>query len=387
MDAPLPKRRHILSSINPEHAAISPEPENDPVAPGASPRGEPPDPEKSAGDTSEARERKTTKFRFKSKNSRSHRSSRHDDRDRDRGRDRDRERERDGNSVDEGGSSSHRHHRRRHHHHHRRHKRRRTRSPTPPNPYDPPPLDPDAAFREALFDAMADDEGAAYWEHVYGQPLHIYGRAGGGGGSDAHDNTDGGGEDGKPRPLEQMDDEEYAAFVRRKMWEKTHEGLLEERARREQRRREDEERRAEEARLARDVERSLRRGEERRRRRAWRTRWDEYVAAWAAWDGAPAGVPWPVRSGRRDDVLADDAAAAVQDFYVLGAGPPSGDEPESAEDARDLLATLKEERVRWHPDKMQQRFGGKADDEVMRGVTAVFQVVDRLWSDTRAKKQ
>ena len=36
--------------------------------------------------------------------------------------------------------------------------------------------DPEAAFRESLFDAMADDEGAAFWEGVYGQPIHVYER-------------------------------------------------------------------------------------------------------------------------------------------------------------------------------------------------------------------
>ena len=90
-------------------------------------------------------------------------------------------------------------HRHKHRHHHHRHKRRRTRSasPTPSNPFEPPPLDPETAFRESLFDALADDEGAAYWEGVYGQPIHIYGSQ-------------------KPGPdgeLERMDDDEYAAFA------------------------------------------------------------------------------------------------------------------------------------------------------------------------------
>lgn len=45
---------------------------------------------------------------------------------------------------------------------------------------------------------------------------------------------------------------------------------------------------------------------------------------------------------------------------------------------------LKRERVRWHPDKMLQRAGGlEIDEGVMRGVTAVFQVLDRLWSESK----
>ena len=51
----------------------------------------------------------------------------------------------------------------------------------------------------------------------------------------------------------------------------------------------------------------------------------------------------------------------------------------------EFLARLKEERVRWHPDKIQQKLGGRVDEAVMRDVTAVFQIVDKLWSDTRSK--
>ncbi|KAK0623407.1 hypothetical protein B0T14DRAFT_516157 [Immersiella caudata] len=50
---------------------------------------------------------------------------------------------------------------------------------------------------------------------------------------------------------------------------------------------------------------------------------------------------------------------------------------------REFAARLKEERVRWHPDKMQQRLGGKVDPEVMKDITTIFQVVDALWNDTR----
>ncbi|KAI0481126.1 hypothetical protein GGR56DRAFT_688613 [Xylariaceae sp. FL0804] len=296
----------------------------------------------------------------------------------------------------------------RHHHRHHpddddrdrhssRHARPRSRSPTPPNPYAPPPLDAEAAFRESLFDALADDEGAAYWEGVYGQPIHVYGRP-------PTDHTHGSGEgegegegDGGGGELEQMDDEQYAAHVRQKMWEKTHAGLLEERARRDERRRQRERERGEAAaetrRLAREMDASLRRGEERRRRRGARERWRAYLDAWARWDrggGTAEGegegkgdnkgghqlLCWPVASGRAADAARD--AAAVRDFFVAGIDPAAVGEA-------GFLAALKEERVRWHPDKIQQRLGGRVDAQVMRDVTAVFQIVDRLWSDTRSK--
>lgn len=207
---------------------------------------------------------------------------------------------------------------------------------------------------------MADDEGAAYWENVYGQPIHVYPNS-------------------RPGPdgeLERMSEDEYAAFVRQRMWEKTHAGLLEERARREERKKKKDEEEEEARRLTREMEKSLRRGEERRRRKGWKERFEEYGKIWASWDGGVEGIGWPVKSGRREDVDAD----AVKDFFVMGIDPEDVGEAE-------FLAKLKEERVRWHPDKIQQRLGGKVDEAVMRDVTAVFQIVDKLWSDTRSKRQ
>lgn len=212
---------------------------------------------------------------------------------------------------------------------------------------------------------MADDEGAAYWEGVYGQPIHVY----------AQDRPGGAEGDGE---LERMGDDEYAAYVRQRMWEKTHQGLLEERARRAERAA----RRARDAeaaaRLTADMERSLRRGEERRAKKGWEESWDAYVRGWEAWDGTPATIPWPVRGGRREDV--EGGLLLVREFFVLGIDAV-GEVGET-----EFLARLKDERVRWHPDKMQQKLGGRVDEGVMRGVTAVFQVVDKLWNDTRSRQ-
>jgi hypothetical protein len=35
-------------------------------------------------------------------------------------------------------------------------------------------IPPETAFRESLWDALGDNEGAAFWEGVYGQLIHIY---------------------------------------------------------------------------------------------------------------------------------------------------------------------------------------------------------------------
>lgn len=210
---------------------------------------------------------------------------------------------------------------------------------------------------------MADDEGADYWAAVYGQPVHVY--AG---------EREGGGPGGE---LERMTDDEYAAYVRQRMWEKTHAGIVEERARREEarRRREDEGRRR--RRAHRDVEESLRRGEERRARRRRAQRRQEYDDAWAAWDGAPDGLAWPVGSGRPEDVTPE----AVRAFFEAGGGDEDGEDDEKM-----LAARLREERVRWHPDKIMQRAGGSVDAATMGYVTAVFQIIDGLWGEVRQAK-
>ena len=323
-----PRRRHILASINREPPKALPDDKPSASPPTAAPREPEPEYEHKVaqddgGEGSSRSHGRRRRLRLKDPNrprSRRHRSKEDD----------------------------------------RRHGRRkkRARSPTPQDPYEEPPLDPEAAFRESLFDAMADDEGAAYWEGVYGQPVHVYSNE----------------RMGPQGELERMTDEEYAAYVRQKMWEKTHEGLLEERKKREEAREEGARMERERRRVEKEMRRSLRAGEERRREKRVRDRWEEYVKAWAGWNGSREEIPWPVESGARTDVSED----AVKEFFFSGLKREGKREGEFAR-------ALRDERVRWHPDKMQQRLGGEVDADLMRDVTAIFQTVDRLWNDTRRK--
>jgi hypothetical protein len=228
-------------------------------------------------------------------------------------------------------------------------------------------LSPNTAFRESLFDAMADDEGAAYWESVYGQPIHVYSR---------DKPSSAGAAEGGGSEVDRMTDDEYAAYVRQKMWEKTHAGLIEERKRRDEEKKRKEAEREKARRITEEMERSLRRGEERRKRRAWREGWERYVAAWTAWDGKSVeGVPWPTRTGTREGI--GEEGAEVRLFFERGL------DRDEVED-KVFAAKLKEERVRWHPDKIQQRLGGMVEEGLMKDVTAIFQVVDRLWNEIRS---
>jgi hypothetical protein len=244
-------------------------------------------------------------------------------------------------------------------------------------------IDPDTAFRESLFDALADDEGAAYWEGVYGQPIHTYPNV-------------------RPGPegeLERMTEEEYAEHVRAKMWEKSHEHLAEERRKRQEERKRRKQKEAEEE--AEDgpswreeakgqafeerIAKSLRNGEQRKAKKKWQEAWQRYLAGWEKFteiiaikskeEGSLAGkasrgvIPWPVETGSWKDATKED----FEDFFRNA--PPS---------ESDWAGVLKSERVRWHPDKMQQRFGAnKLDDETVRTITAVFQVIDRLYAERR----
>jgi hypothetical protein len=185
--------------------------------------------------------------------------------------------------------------------------------------------------------------------------------------------------------LEQMTEEEYVAYVRSRMWERTREGQIEEqerlRAERMKKKREEKGRSAEEERRAfeRAMDDSLRRGAERKRGKAWDGVWEEYLGMWEKIRKIATGeaeikplrnlIFWPVRSGKRADV----EPAAVEEFMRHAPG-------------EELVNTLKTERIRWHPDKIQHRYSALGiDDVVMRSVTEVFQIVDRMWSEEKER--
>ncbi|KAL4968547.1 uncharacterized protein BDV14DRAFT_196848 [Aspergillus stella-maris] len=340
------------------------------------------------------------KFRFKDKSKSRSKSSRHHshrsrhDREYDRDRDHDRKRE-----------DRHRHRRtreededRRRRHKHRTH-RPRTPSPGTVPSYPGAPLSPNTAFRESLFDALGDDEGAAFWESVYGQSVHSFAAPPG---YNGHGQT-GGEQDGRGE-LEQMDEEEYAAYVRGEMWKRTREGMLEEqeRIRAEKRAKVNAEKAAggqdERRRFERAMEDSLRRGRERKRmKEVWKGVWSEYIRSWEEMEkvrNASTGenegggeiegkkvrnlLFWPVESGKRRDVSREN----VEEFMRRAPPPSSGAADAALEDL--LLSTLKTERVRWHPDKIQHRYGALGIDEsVLRSVTEVFQIIDHMWNEQK----
>ncbi|KAF3256669.1 hypothetical protein TWF132_003685 [Orbilia oligospora] len=188
--------------------------------------------------------------------------------------------------------------------------------------------DPEAAFRESLFEAMADDEGASYWEGVYGQPIHLYERP-------KVENEKG--------ELEMMTDEEYA-----------------------------------EERLLLEKERRSRKNIE-KIKKAWAIYtgiWDDITKRERPKSGR-IEVPWPVESGRRRDISKE----AIEDFFKSAPKASSGANGSESKSYADILRL---ERVRWHPDKALQRWGREAiSDDILQGITAVFQIIDSLWTEER----
>lgn len=167
----------------------------------------------------------------------------------------------------------------------------------------------------------------------------------------------------------------YMEYVKEMMWQNTSEAREEEAARRgrEKAWREERERLRERERQwrARQAEAEKAKEDVEPGSRAW----ERYDGAWVAirngTESATADVkeaiPWPVMSGR----FADVSPRRVEEFFH--SAPP---------DETNLVALLKAERVRWHPDKVQQKFG-KLDDGTLKKVTAVFQDIDRMYTTLR----
>jgi hypothetical protein len=281
-------------------------------------------------------------------------------------------------------------------------------SPTPEaaHPFPREPYDADApslpsntaAFQTSLFDALADDEAASYWESVYSQPIHVYSRP--------VEQTPSG-------ELQDMDDETYAAYVQRKMWEKQNPEIVIERDRMEKKRKEEKEakeRRREEfvrarqkeawdhagrAKGSRDEEGDdlLQPGRKSKAREpddeVYARAWTAYLSAWDTLKTALAKepfpssdlpkppskrIPWPTLQNR-------PATRPNIEAFMRHAPATNG----HGKNSSGRLQALKVERVRWHPDKVQQRFAGAVDDGTMKVVTGVFQIVDGLVEEERKK--
>ncbi|OQO13421.1 hypothetical protein B0A48_01649 [Cryoendolithus antarcticus] len=284
---------------------------------------------------------------------------------------------------------------------------------TAAHPFPRESADPDvklssntAAFQTSLFDALADDEAAQYWESVYSQPIHVYSRP-------TLQTPTG--------ELESMDDESYAAYVQRKMWEKAHPEVVierDKRAKKLQEEAEEKERRRKE--FARDREREAWRRHDAARddsgskpangykytfdfadgqnsaadSKKDKAECEDYIAAWKVYLDA-----WDQLRGRLDRLSAEGAyskpnrkASALIPWPTLLHKPAIKSNIEAfmrympvSADGKTKMQLLKVERVRWHPDKVQQRFAGAVDEGTMKVVTGIFQIIDAMVEEERKR--
>lgn len=271
-------------------------------------------------------------------------------------------------------------------------KRRKRRSPAEIPTFAPRPHGTTHdVFMESLFDAMADDEGAAFWEGAYGQPIHKYGS--------------------QPN----MNDEEYASYVRAEMYKKTQEARratvfaqqekemerMEAHLRAQRHRREKRHAEREQDYLRREWDKVGRDGQQHKNRRDWEkaqarrqrqeaedeksspsknfSRCQSYHVFWDSIQELRRSkepvsesmtlpkIRWPVFSGLPDEISHKNVKVFVDTF---------------AAEFKGRREMLRSSRVFWHPDKFLQLYGeDRLSTTDLGHVTAVFQAIDSLWKE------
>jgi flagellar biosynthesis GTPase FlhF len=114
-------------------------------------------------------------------------------------------------------------------------------------------------------------------------------------------------------------------------------------------------------------------------------RWKEYNRAWAELRNMPAAsrasrnprtaIPWPTDIGSFRSCH-DVSPYDIEAFFGYGV---------SVSGRGQLLAILKVERSKWHPDKVQHLFGAQVDEPTMDRVTQISQIVNQLYTQEQAK--
>lgn len=201
----------------------------------------------------------------------------------------------------------------------------------------------DENFTERLFDALADDEGRDYWQRVYGQPI-----------DDVPDEPG-------------MTDDEYAAYVRREMWDRKHADEARARKIHEEEKWQD---RARHNQFVKEQARTRTVAIDEVRKSQLQARWKAYTFAWDClgrdiW--RLSDVPWPTLQGTRESI----SKSEVDSFFSV------------AGDVRNI--SREELRRRWHPDRFQQRvvrhIAPEEVSDVLGTVTLVAQILNGIISE------
>ncbi|OTA95821.1 hypothetical protein M434DRAFT_393464 [Hypoxylon sp. CO27-5] len=197
------------------------------------------------------------------------------------------------------------------------------------------------------------------------------------------------------RDSKQQEEEQQAREEERRRREKEQKRRQEEEDRRkeEERRREEEKKREEEARekarREREFRERVRLAKEEREREArrklekeaaeWHAAWTRYSRGWDKLKNVSvANMPWPVKSGLQSDVN----EANVRLFFAKA--PP--EELVKLGDKR--WKFINAENLRWHTDKVMQRFGPDAvDGDAKNALSIIAKVMIALRQDAQKEKE
>lgn len=254
-------------------------------------------------------------------------------------------------------------------------------------------------FKDALFSALSDPDDARHWAQVFGSEIHIY-----------------------PRPRTSMSDDEYANWVRERVYSHV---LTESHRRKEAEARKERAKKEAKERAARDeaarkfyaegrrweqewqrkfeqTEREWRRMYEARmgrgtasksetpnarnlRSQAPKQRWTDYLAAlqppppnanldllllWQQSD-----VPWPTPSGLEKDISEENVRRFIKTYAVKYSETADGD----------WKKAVRQNQYFWHPDKFRQiqarkleKLSDEKKEDIMKRVTEVSQILNKL---------
>lgn len=259
-------------------------------------------------------------------------------------------------------------------------------------------------FREKMFDALGDDERVDSLEARFNDFGHVPDRWRSAGGLKAGEGIR---EDDFLRlDPQNMDEEEYAEWVRTGMYRKTHAAecaeYLRKKAAKAARRAEEKARKAETVRLEKDMKEERQRKKQEQESRRLDYAREEYHMRWkillsTPGDDDPMGIsfhsiPWPVAAAyqctanksddkKRATFSVDDLTAEAISAFLLNliSGRPA------EERKKERKEKLREAFLRFHPDKFEGRFmrrvARKDEEKVRQAIGQVSRVLNVLLSE------
>ncbi|KAG9305553.1 hypothetical protein G9A89_003616 [Geosiphon pyriformis] len=219
---------------------------------------------------------------------------------------------------------------------------------------------------EHLFDQMIGDEGNDFYSNHFASHWES-------GGSVFYDSNG----------LQTMSEEEYAAYIRKGMYEKKHKHKLnKQREQQEARHQKFKEKEREKARIfLEEQERNQRRKEKRtlRRQMMMKEQREIYYTRWQNFDSnsqdiiKAKNIPWPIEN------VKEISKGNLDEFLFSG-----------IENRKQKRTILRQEQIRFHPDRWLKWLGrmepGKETQKIMDRVNEISRLLNTLWEE-REKEQ